>query len=534
MQLMILENRRLRSTLRPVESVITIGSDPRSIVHLPDPRLAARLARLAQDEEGIWWLEVLDLSTPTSLNRAVQKARAKLRHADEIEVGEFAIRFFIDSDKSREELQHERIVALTKRHGESLPLGTIILKGDETVSISREHLEEAAMLTMELSGKNTVAETVSPALAAMLRTFGGRRGWIGLRRAEHGEFDVSLALSNAGQPCERPAFSHTTQSRCLDQGQHVCVPNVPIDGVGSAMAAPLLGRGGKLGMVYIERDPGDAPFDHTSLNEFRAMAVCIAIPVEAVLQQTVAAREDTLRAELIIARATQDALTPGALPKWEDMQIAAYRHMGTSHCCDFYDIVQLRDHTAAIIVARLQVDLQALPRYFAEMRAAFRLAALYSEAPHLFARALNWILFEGGGRSRIDFGAAWICPKTGLTQHCLVGDRIAAGRIHADGTCEMIPADSLQPIGQAKSAAYESKTLQLDRGDALALATDGFNTMRNAGGKVFGIEGLKENLCDALGDTPSATLNELDAELSDFLEGGQHPADATIVLVRRD
>ncbi len=534
MQLMVLENRRLRSTLRPEDAVITIGSDPKCVVHLPDPRLAAQQARLAQDEEGIWWLEVLDLATPTSLNRAVQKSRAKLRHADEIEVGEFAIRFFIDSDKSREELQHERIVALTKRYGESLPLGTIILKGDETVSISREHLEAAALLTMELSGVSTVADSVAPALAAVLRTFGGRRGWIGLRRAEHGEFDVSLALTHAGQPCERPAFSHTTQSRCLDQGQHVCVPTVPIEGVGSAMASPLVGRGGKLGKVYVERDPADAPFDHTSLNEFRAMASCIAMPIEAVLERSVAAREGTVQAELLIARATQDALTPGALPKWDEMQIAAYRHMGATRCCDFYDIVQLRDQTAAIIVAKLQVELHLLPRYMAEMRAAFRLAALYSEAPHLFARALNWILFEGEGRNRIDFGAAWICPKTGVAQHCLVGDGIVAGRIHADGTCEMIPADSTQPIGQAKAAAYESKPLQLGRGDTLALATDGVSTMKNAAGEVFGLEGLKENLCDALGDTPSAMLNELSSELSDFLEGGQHPEDATVVLVRRD
>lgn len=534
MHLMILHNRRLRNTLRSNGGTLTVGSDPKCHVHLPDPRLGSHQASFSQDDEGIWWLEVLDLGTPTCLNRAVQKTRAKLRHADEIEIGEFAIRFFIESDKTREELQHERIVALSKRHGESLPLDTIILKENEDVSISREHLEQMTLLAMRLGQSDSAGDTLAPMLRALLRTFDARRAWAGVRKENRGDFDWTLCLSNKGQPCVRPAFSNPTQPRCLDHTQYVCVPEVPVEGVGSAMAVPLVGQTGNLGMLYVENDSEDEPYDKAALNAFKAMATAIAMPIETVLRQSIAIRREAVQTELTIARATQDALTPHALPIWDRIQVAAYRHMGTRHCCDFYDIVQLRDKTAAIILARLNVDLHDWPQYAAELRAAFRLAALYSEAPHLFARAVNWILYKPESNNWIDLAAAWVCPKSGQVQHCIAGRHVVGGRIHADGTCEMIESEAAPAIAQIRSPAFELKTFTLAQGDSLVLATDGVSTATNGEGATFGLDGLKNNLCDGLGDTPSHVLNELATDLSDFVSGGESPDDATVVLLRRE
>src|SRR5215470_12990861 len=108
MRLMILENRRLRKTLQPGPGIISIGSSPTCGVHLPDSRIGAHQASLSQDNDGIWWLEVLDTSVPTCLNRAVQKTKAKVRHADEIELGAYAIRLLIETDAEREEAQRQR------------------------------------------------------------------------------------------------------------------------------------------------------------------------------------------------------------------------------------------------------------------------------------------------------------------------------------------------------------------------------------------------------------------------------------------
>jgi DNA-binding transcriptional regulator YdaS (Cro superfamily) len=534
MRLMILEERKLRDTFRASKGTVSIGSDEGCDVHLPDPRLGSRHLEITLDKAGIWWLDVRDTTIPTCLNRSVQKTRAKLRHADEIEVGPFSIRFLTESDKSREELQHERILELTKRHGESLPLGTIILKENADLTVSREHLEQFTLLTIRLSHTESIGDAMAPALRAMTRTFDARRAWIGVRKSGRGDFDWTSGQSAQGQPCVRPPFSASTESRCMDHAQHVCTPSVPMETVGSAMAVPLVGEVGTIGMLYVENDPEDEPYAKGSLHALKAMATAVAIPIQNVIRQTVAVRRAAADTGLTIARATQDAVTLQALPQWEEFQVAAYRLMGTEKCCDFYDIVQLRDKTAAIVVARLSVDTQTLPRYLAELHAAFRCAALYSEAPHIFARAVNWILFAAGSKNTIDLAAAWVSPKTGQVVHCVAGRRIIVGRILPDGACEMVQPEQNPSICEARSPAFDSKSFVLAPENTLVLATAGINAARNEQGDVFGVHGLKENLCDGLGEKPGQMLNEFATDLNEFVAGGANPEDVTVVLVRRE
>ncbi len=533
MRLMILHNRRLRTTMRADHGVLSIGSSPECGVHLPDPKISAHQASLAQDEKGAWWLEVLDTSMPTSLNRAVQKSRAKLRHADEIKLGAFAIRFFLESDRSRDELKRERLTALSKRHGESLPLGTVIQKFENEMSVSKEHLEQMTLLALRLETAESMNDLMTPLLRSAIRTFDAARAWIGIRRTEHSDFEWSQGMNSAGKPCERPPYSEKMQSRCLVHTQYLCVPESPAKGVRSAMAVPLACTPGNLGLLYVENDPDSEEYGQASLQALSAMACCVARPVENVLRQMTAKRRVTVSAEHSVARATQDAVTPKALPQWDDLLAAVYRRAGSARCSDFYDIMQLRDKTAFILVARPEVQGELLSRYFAELRATFRTSALYSEPPHLFARAINWIVFEGRERHTIDLACVTVNPTTGKVHYCLAGTGIGAGKIHADGTCEPVVDKPGPPVGQVRAPELASHSLDLASGDTLALATEGINSITNAEGEVFGRDGLKDNICDALGDTPSHVLSELESDLDDFVEGGDCPDDLTVVLLQR-
>lgn len=532
MQLMILENRRLRTTMRAGTGVISIGSSPECGICLPDPKLSPHQASIAQDSDGIWWLEVVDFGVPTSLNRTVQKTRAKLRHADEIEMGTFAIRLFMESEKSREELQRERMVELTRRHGQTLPLGTIVRKSEDEMAISKEDLEQITLLALRLEQAGTVQDLLTPILRAVLRTCDGRRSWMGIRRDETGgDFDWTLGLDTKGNVCERPAFSTKMQARVVVNTQYLCCPQAPVEGVRSAMAVPLMGQRGNMGMLYVENDAADPPFTEASLSALSAVSCCVGMPVENVLRMSISKQRAVTSTQQTIARTTQDSLTPHALPVWDNLHIAAYRHMGLRRCCDFYDIVQLRDKTASIIVARLNVQEDAVPRYFAEVRTMFRAAALYSEAPHLFARALNWLVFEGAaGGQTIDMAAAWIDPANGKVQYCLAGDGVRLGRIRADGSCSVADARGAPAVGQTRAAAYESPAFSLAEGDGVFLATTGYDTAKNIKGEVFGLAGLQDSLCDGVGSAPGQVLTEFSTDLTDFVAGGACTDDSTVVL----
>ena len=533
MQLMILENKRLRGTMKAAPGTIAIGSSPECGVCLPDPKISPHQASLVQDEDGAWWLEVIDTTLPTCVNRTVQKSRTKLRHADEIELGTFALRLFMESEKTREEVQRERMLELTRKHGLTLPLGTIVRKSEDLMTLRREDLEQMTLLAVRLEQMATVGDLLTPLLRAVLRTCDGRRAWIGVRREPEGPgFDWSLALNAKGEPCERQAFSEKMQTRVTANSQYLCCPQAPVEGVRSVMAVPLMGQRGNLGMLYVENDAADEPFSEATLNTLSAISSCVAMPVENVMRASASKQRAVISTQQTIARATQDALTLRSLPQWDRLQVAAYRCMGTRRCCDFYDIVQLRDKAAAIVVARLNVEETGIPRYFAEIRTMFRAAGLYSEPPHLFARALNWLIYEGENQKTIDLAAAWLDPASGKVQFCLAGDGVRLGRIKADGTCAMTDAKGLPPIGQIRAPAYETLSFSLASGDAIVLATAGVDTARNAKGEAFGVAGLQDSLCDGLGSAPGQILSEFVSDLNEFTTGGSCADDLTVVLAQ--
>lgn len=532
MHLMILENKRLRSTLRPTTAIVSIGSSPQCAVHLPDPRIGPLQANLSRAEDGAWWLEVLDQGVPTCLNRSIQKTKAKLRHADEIEVGQFSIRLFMETDKSREELQRERMLALTRQHGESLPLGAIIHLAENAVTLSKDQIEQLTLLALKLAHMESVRDFLLPVIRAMFRLVDGRRAWIGIRSKPRGAFEWTLCLNDQGQPCDRPAFSQTTENRCMAHTQYVCCPEAPAAGAHSAMAVPLACEGGNLGMLYIENDPADPAYTEATLGIMSALACFVARPVENTLLKSAAHRQVAAGTEHTMARATQDIITPKALPQWDDLQIAAYRFMGSAKCCDFYDIVQLPDKTASIIVARLCAEPSAMPRMLGELRAAFRSASLHADQPHLFCRALNWMLFTGDGRRFVDVAALWVMPKTGKVQYSIAGDGVAIRRIGANGECAALEADTWPAIAKAKSPAYEAATLDMTPGDTLLLATGGINAVASHDGSVLGIQSLEETIADGVGDRPGSLLSEFESELTEFVKNGACPEDVSVLLAR--
>jgi serine phosphatase RsbU (regulator of sigma subunit) len=425
------------------------------------------------------------------------------------------------------------MASLAKRYAGTLPLNSIFRRFEQNLDVSRDQVIAAALLSLRLSHFEKVRDLLVPLLREVLRSFSGRCAWIGVRADVRGPFDWTLGLTDQGQPCDRPTLSETMETRIMSDGLYICCPEVPNPGVLSAMGAPLICSTGALGMLYVENDGGE-PFGPRALDAISALACSAAIPIESVVRQSVAKRQVAAGMEITMARATQDALTPRAMPQWTDLQVAAYRHMGAARCCDYYDILQLADKSASLIVARLNVEGLSVPRYFSEVRAAFRCAALHGDAPHLFTRSVNWLLAGGKAEHTVDLVAVTIAPASGKVHFCQAGDGVHVGVIQPDGTCRKIQAAHGGPLGQARSGELDVRSLDLAGEETLVLTSDGFRSARNADGEIYGLEGLEESLCDGVGTAPGPALSEFASDLAEFLEGGQCPEDLTVVLARRN
>jgi len=541
MRVVILERGQLISNYDAHDGPIRVGAAANNHIHLPDAKVAPQQISLVRNGAGTWWLEINDLLRVTTVNRQIIKDRVELHQRDEIELGPFTLRIYLDitgdptqSPAAAPNNWHRRMIDVTKSHADSMPLDTILVKHDQPLTLSRELLEQFSLLAMRLERQESVQEAMVPVLRAVLRTFSARRAWIGLRKAEHGEFNWQLCLTTQGASAARPATSEAMQRRCLIDDQYVCIPSAPHEGVGSAMGAPLRYELTHVGMLYLENDSGDPPYDAAALDQFSALACCVAMPIGDVMRRTALAKKETVNHAMTVAREVQDAVTPHALPHWDHLQLAAYRFPGAEQVCDFYDIVQLKDKTASLIVGRVTAPGAQGPRFMAEIRAAFRMSAVHGDSPAALMRVLNWLLLTGDNTRYIDAVAAHIDPNTGAVQFCVAGNRAIIGRLRDDGKCDRLECSPMPAVGQVRLTMYDISGVQLDEGDTLVLATDGVNAARSAAGEVFGLEMMHDCLCDGVGNSPGQVLHEFDEDLRDFLAGGGRCCeDVTVVLARR-
>ena len=170
---------------------------------------------------------------------------------------------------------------------------------------------------------------------------------------------------------------------------------------------------------------------------------------------------------------------------------------------------------------------------FAEVRTAFRMAVLHGDSPLQFVRALNWLIHNRDASRRVDVACVWLQPASGEVRFSRAGERVLLGVMQADGTCQLAPHDGSEPAGHGRATEYQQHQLVVAAGDTLVVATDGAATATNRKGEVWGVEGMKDSLCDGIGDTPSHVLSEFSADLIDFVDGGRCPNDVSVVLMQR-
>jgi phosphoserine phosphatase RsbU/P len=87
-------------------------------------------------------------------------------------------------------------------------------------------------------------------------------------------------------------------------------------------------------------------------------------------------------------------------------------------------------------------------------------------------------------------------------------------------------------LGPSGTSAYSRGFLNLEKGDALLLYTDGMIEATDGKGKEFGIERLKKSFM-TLWERPAAEITRaLIARLSEFTQGRPPEDDRTVVVVK--
>jgi serine phosphatase RsbU (regulator of sigma subunit) len=533
MQVLVHDGHDVIRNLQFDSGPIAIGSHTDCPVYLPDLRVSLQQAVLVAMPGGSWQIDPVDLSHKTILNGRHITAREELAHGDEVIISDFVLKIYFeyqtDVDVARTVTAEE--VAKIRKH--PLPPGALIRKHNDPFSIPPGAERRLAEFGFELRQCADISRLMEVTLRTLVKEFDARLAWFGGRRQDYGRLEFVEGRTREGTTTVEPPALETCTFRCLERTQFLLIPRMDSDQCHSAMAVPLVSRRGRLGVLYVDSSPASPMFDLGHLDRLCLYASLAAVQLESIVQEQIRLQESIRAGELSFVREIQSRLDPTNVPQWDRLHFAVYCKPGLDHTGDIYDVMRMPNGLSTFFVAHVKGPPTQTALAMVQIWAAFRVAALHADPPHVFLREINWLLYDDTGTGCTASCCAIVTnPSTGAAEYATAGN-IGAVVVDDCGEPRELADRRIPELAAEKNFAYASKSLRLMPEETVVLYTPGSCSVCDQNGHPLGESRLVESLCDGFGVPASDALNNLIRDLADFFIQGRQPDDITLVFVHR-
>ncbi len=266
-----------------------------------------------------------------------------------------------------------------------------------------------------------------------------------------------------------------------------------------------------------------------------AVATEIKKQAEAALSEAETKHQvERLEHDLEVARSIQQSLLPTSMPVIEGFEIAAWNQPADQTGGDYFDWQPLSD--GKVLVALADVTGHGIgPALLAAVCRAYA-RANFSVDNGLFAAmgkvnaALAADLKEG---RFVTFVAAVCTPGSPRVELLSAGHGPLFLYLLKHDCFEKMDAQGL-PLGISSSFDSDpALCLDLELGDMLVLATDGFFEWANAEGEQFGPERMEEKIRASKEKPPSEIISNLYRAVVEFSGGTEQKDDLTAIIIKR-
>jgi phosphoserine phosphatase RsbU/P len=306
----------------------------------------------------------------------------------------------------------------------------------------------------------------------------------------------------------------------------------------SLLAVPIIAEDDRLvGVVEVMNKQGGGEF--TAEDERFLEAICgdfsIALRraemVEAHLQAQIVTKS------LELARDIQMGLVPKdfpALPDYKEVDIFATMIPALEVGGDLYDFFPLDKDRICFVIG--DVSDKGIPAalFMAMARTAFKISAMASpESISLTMQRVNQFLFESNQSQMFVTALAGILDlRTGRVEYADAGHE-PPFILRPSGAVLKVEKVGGVALGFCPDLSFRSGALQLSRGDALVLYTDGVNEAMNTGRQLFGADAIERTL-SGVGQAASSEkiIQGLLDNLRVFVGGAQQSDDITMLVIR--
>ncbi|MCH7812481.1 MAG: SpoIIE family protein phosphatase [Planctomycetes bacterium] len=510
---------------------ISLGSDARANIHLPN--LAVHLEHLRLDTSGTgqWNVESAAPTATATVNGRRLQQRCPVFNGDQIAVGPFVLQVILGDDGAFGPTGKTSLDALARIKEFPLPRGGEVRKADQPITLDPERLHGLAGFAHELVCCQEIEALMDRTLAHLLQVLPIRTAWFGLRRQPHGDLELMEGRNSDGSTGTEPPMLPTFEYRCVERGQ--CLRLRKAERGGSALVVPLEARRGRLGLLYVQSKRQGA-VGHAQLDMLYAIGLHVAARLEAVLMGTLQRRVEkaALTTDWTVLREVQSQLDPPNLPTWPGCQLAVFRKPGLERGGDAYDAMTMPNGMAAMMVGTVEADPVPGSVAVTQVHTAFRVAGLHGDPPKTLLRELNWLLAGTGADSRLSVAHVVLNPKNGAFEYCIAGPT-GALIMDTSGRHRELAVLQAEPLNARKSSDFKRCSDRLVAGETLALFSCGCLQLTDESRQPVPRERFVEILREGAGLAPTDALEELQHELAGFFKNGRQPDDITVLLLRR-
>ncbi|MHB8653282.1 MAG: SpoIIE family protein phosphatase [Terriglobia bacterium] len=333
-------------------------------------------------------------------------------------------------------------------------------------------------------------------------------------------------------------FGQGIVGAAASSGKTVVVPDVSNDAryislnpeTRSEMAVPLIYRERVIGVVDLESpQPGYFTDEHVRI--FSTLAPQIAIAIEnAQLFERVVRSETRLERDLQRAQNIQMHLMPGIVPSIPGLEVGLRFKPARELGGDLYDFLSYGRERHVIVIGDVSGKGAPAALYGAMVSGILRSLAPQRLAPPDMLRKLNVMLLERkieGHFITLTY-AIWE-PKTRLLRLANAGMPLPL--LIRKGHAQPIRVEGV-PLGLLENTDYEETQLTLEKGDLLALYSDGLAEAAKPSHEEFGNRRMENVLRENAHSPVNQIIEKLFAEVAHHEAGHPQRDDQTLLLIR--
>src|SRR5246127_478979 len=298
----------------------------------------------------------------------------------------------------------------------------------------------------------------------------------------------------------------------------------------SELVVPLIYKDTVIGVLDLEHTRrGFFTEDHKRTITTLAAQVAIALE-NARLYEQIARQERRLERDLALARELQFRLLPPAMPKLENLEVAAKFVPARAIGGDLYDFVHYSGSRLGIVIGDVSGKGAPAALYAALVAGILRSHAPIEPAPAEMLSAVNFSL----GERRIE--AQYICLMYAVWDDERRTLQVANSGLPRPiyirgGKTEIIEATGF-PLGLFDDAEYEEFTFRTKPGDMFVFFSDGILDASNNAGEMFGRSGVDRVISSCGEQSPDCVVNSLFQAVEEHAAGEATFDDQTVVAIK--